>query len=118
MLTARFDNLSSKPLGDLECLGDATSFCDESRDIRTRTQITRSFKCLDANTNGYFFNFCDVLLPFHASLFSFILPYTVCAKRSDYPKRQLDLLNLRPLDASPRKSEDSPTRPTCSGLSP
>lgn len=70
MLAARFHNLSSQPLRNLDCLRDAPPFCDEPRDIWTRSEIAPFFKRLDSNTNCYFFNFCDVLLPFHARLVS------------------------------------------------
>lgn len=73
MLTARFHNLSSKALRNLDCLGNAASFCYKSRNIWTGPEIASFFERLNSNPNCHFFHFCDVFLPPHASSLPFIV---------------------------------------------
>ena len=92
MFPAGFDNLAGKALSNFNCLGDAAPFCDQSGNIRTSTQIAPFFEHLDSDTDSNFFNFRDVLLPFHGRLFSFHRT-TVCCMPVSRHRRFLAAFN-------------------------
>jgi hypothetical protein len=61
----RFHDFSSETLSDFDRFGDAAAFGHQSRNIRAGTQIAAILQILDANPNGHFLDFCEVLLPLH-----------------------------------------------------
>ena len=56
---------SGKALSDFDRFGNAAAFGHQSRNIRAGTQIPAILQILDANPNGHFRDFRDVLLPLH-----------------------------------------------------
>src|SRR6266478_2871570 len=62
---AGFHDFSGEALRDFDRFGDAAAFGHQSRNIRAGTQIAAILQILDANPNGHFLDFRDVLLPLH-----------------------------------------------------
>src|SRR5882724_9565833 len=67
---AGFHDFSGETLSDLDRFGNATAFGHQSRNIRAGPQIAAILQILDANPNGHFLNFREVLLPLHGSSFA------------------------------------------------
>src|SRR4029077_4612714 len=62
---AGFHDFSSEAFSDFDRFGNAAAFGHQSRNIRAGTQIAAILQILDANPNGHFLDFRDVLLPLH-----------------------------------------------------
>ena len=60
---AGFHDFSGEALSDFDRFGNAAAFGHQSRNIRAGTQIAAILQILDANPNGHFLDFRDVLLP-------------------------------------------------------
>ena len=100
MLMAGFDNLAGHALGNFDCLGDAAPLRYQSRNVGTRAEIASFFERLDSDADRNFFNFRDMLLPFHARLSCVIL--TQSARLPLLPRRRLP-------PAIPRQARHPPT---------
>jgi len=62
---AGFHDFSGETLSDFDRFGNAAAFGHQSRNIRAGTQIAAILQIRDANPNGHFLDFRDVLLPLH-----------------------------------------------------
>src|SRR5260370_17637053 len=62
---AGFRDSSGEALIDFDRFGNAPAFAHQSRDARAGTQIAAILQVLDANPNGHFLDFREVLLPLH-----------------------------------------------------
>lgn len=65
MFEAGFHDLAGETLSDLNCFSDTAALGDQSRNVGTRPEVATVLKLLDADADGHFFNFRDVLLPLH-----------------------------------------------------
>ena len=68
MFAAGFHDFSGEALSDFHRFGNATAFGHQSRNVRAGTQIASILQVLDANPNGYFLDFSEVLLPLHGRI--------------------------------------------------
>ena len=62
---AGFHDFSGEALSDFDRFGDAAALGHQSRNIRAGTQIAAILQILDANPDGHFLDFCEVLLSLH-----------------------------------------------------
>src|SRR6266849_5372871 len=62
---AGFHDFSGEALSDFDRFGNAAAFGHQSRNIWAGTQIAAILQILDANPNGHFLDFREVLLPLH-----------------------------------------------------
>src|SRR5260370_11041192 len=62
---AGLHDFSGEALSDFDRFGNAAAFGHQSRNIRAGTQIAAILQILDANPNGHFLDFREVLLPLH-----------------------------------------------------
>jgi hypothetical protein len=62
---AGFHNFSGEALSDFDRFSNTAAFGHQSRNIRAGTQIAAILQIRDANSNGHFLDFCEVLLSFH-----------------------------------------------------
>ncbi len=68
VLTARLNNFSGKTLSDLNRLGDAAPFRDQSWNVRAGAQESSPFQRSHSDANGYFVNLRQMHLSFHDHL--------------------------------------------------
>src|SRR5690242_12029440 len=62
---AGFYDSSGEALSDFDRFSNAAALGHQSRNIRAGTQIAAILQILDANPNGHFLDFREVLLPLH-----------------------------------------------------
>src|SRR6266567_6875402 len=65
LLPAGFHDFFGEALSDLDRFGNAAALGHQSRNIRAGTQIAAILQILDANPDGHFLDFREVLLPLH-----------------------------------------------------
>jgi hypothetical protein len=62
---AGFHDFSGEALSDFDRFGNTAALGHQSRNVRAGTQIAAILQILNANANGHFFDFREVLLPLH-----------------------------------------------------
>ena len=90
VLTAGFNNLPGKTLSDFDSLREAAAFRYQSRNVRASAQVPSPSQRFHPDTDGHFFNVCQMHLSFHYALRCANSLYQTLRRRARMPRHRRD----------------------------